>query len=66
MEHSMNKQQKLEELRQSKIDLCREKGLKAVRYGNAWHVSGPGVNFVSSDIAYIQPGDLRPHFQAVR
>lgn len=57
---------KLDYLRQLKRKLCMDCGLSVTPYGNAWHIHGRGVDFVISELAYVQPGDLRPVYQAQR
>ena len=39
--------------------LCAEQNISIAPYGNAWWIRGDGVDFVVSDLAWVQPADLR-------
>jgi len=57
---------KLDYLRELKRKMCMDGGFSVTRYGNGWHIHGRGVDFVIAELAYVQPGDLHPVYQAAR
>ena len=57
---------KIELLREKNRQMCLAQGLSVRPYGNAWHIQGKGVDFVASELAHIQPSDLRPFYEAQR
>ncbi|WP_341742959.1 hypothetical protein [Azonexus hydrophilus] len=40
--------------------LCTARGLTIAPYGLGWWISGPGVNLVIADLAFIREQDLKP------
>lgn len=57
---------KLNYLRKLKRKMCIDGGCSVTPYGSAWHIQGRGVDFVIAELAYVQPSDLQPVYQATR
>ena len=38
----------------------QRRGLSCTRQGNTWRISGSGIDILTTDLAYIEPSQLRP------
>ncbi|TVT61095.1 MAG: hypothetical protein FHK80_00795 [Azoarcus sp. PHD] len=40
---------------------CARRGLSLERTGQAWRVSGPGIDILATEISYFDQSDLNPN-----
>lgn len=54
----MNQQ---EQRRQRVRQECQERGIAIRQRGKAWHLSGPGIDLLTADLANVEPSLLKPY-----